>query len=892
MPSPRRPTGPGGVASLRQAPRQALAGARRDPLPSRRRGVVRSAPFPAPSPAQADAWPAIKAGRHTLIAAPTGSGKTLAAFLAAIDDLVRQGLDGTLDRRDAGRLRLAAEGAVERHPSQSRSAARRHPARARSAAACPTSRSARWVRTGDTAAIRARADAPQAAAHSGDDAGIALRAARLGIRPRDAGDRRASVIVDEIHAVAPQQARRASRAVARAPVGALRRPAAAHRPLGDAEPDSTRSPVFWSAPPRTASRAAEVAIVDAGHQRAARPERRDPGLAARGGHVQRGVDAGLRPARRAHRGHTHHAGFRQHAPHGRTRRARACGAPRRGRRRRASRQHGQGAAARRRAAAQARRTEGDGGDRLARTRHRHRRRRARLPARFAALDRDVPAARRPLRPRDRRHAEGAPVSPVARRSGRMRGAARRRPPRRARPARQSPNGRSTCSRSRSSPRSRRRTGRKTSCSTACGAPGRTATLTREEFDAVVRMLARRLRHPAGRRGALIHRDAVNGILRGRRGARTTALTSGGAIPDTADYQVLLEPENHVIGTRQRGFRRREHGGRRVPARQRLVSHLSGSSAGPSGSRTRRGSRRTCRSGSARRRAAPMRCRSPSRVCAPKSKARLRADPSGARAATLARGRDRRRRAGRRAARRLSRRRGSPRSACCRRRTRSCSNGSSTKSGGMQLVIHAPFGSRINRAWGLALRKRFCRKFNFELQAAATEDAIVLSLTTAHSFRARATSRATCNANSVRPLLVQAMLDAPMFAAALALGGGRFARAAALPRRQEGSAADPAHAGRGPDRRRVPGPDRLRRKPRRRARSARPSAGQPGGQRLPARGDGHRGPGAAAAPHRNGRGPRRLPRSDRSPRRSRSRCCRRSPTPSSTTRRSRSGGRRR
>ena len=59
-----------------------------------------------------------------------------------------------------------------------------------------------------------------------------------------------------------------------------------------------------------------------------------------------------------------------------------------------------------------------------------------------------------------------------------------------------------------------------------------------------------------------------------------------------------------------------------------------------------------------------------------------------------------------------------------------------EAGGMQLIIHSPYGSRINRAWGLALRKRFCRKFNFELQAAATEDNIVLSLTTAHSFDAR------------------------------------------------------------------------------------------------------------------------------------------------------------
>src|SRR5205085_10421273 len=84
-----------------------------------------------------------------------------------------------------------------------------------------------------------------------------------------------------------------------------------------------------------------------------------------------------------------------------------------------------------------------------------------------------------------------------------------------------------------------------------------------------------------------------------------------------------------------------------------------------------------------------------------------------------------------------------------------------ESGGMQLVVHSPFGSRINRAWGLALRKRFCRKFNFELQAAATEDNIVLSLTTAHSFELADVARYLSSA-SVRSLLIQAMLDAPMF----------------------------------------------------------------------------------------------------------------------------------
>src|SRR5439155_11790049 len=84
-----------------------------------------------------------------------------------------------------------------------------------------------------------------------------------------------------------------------------------------------------------------------------------------------------------------------------------------------------------------------------------------------------------------------------------------------------------------------------------------------------------------------------------------------------------------------------------------------------------------------------------------------------------------------------------------------------ESGGMQLVIHSIFGSRINRAWGLALRKRFCRSFNFELQAAATDDAIVLSLGTQHSFPLDEVFR-YLNSKTVRGLLVQALLDAPMF----------------------------------------------------------------------------------------------------------------------------------
>ena len=84
-----------------------------------------------------------------------------------------------------------------------------------------------------------------------------------------------------------------------------------------------------------------------------------------------------------------------------------------------------------------------------------------------------------------------------------------------------------------------------------------------------------------------------------------------------------------------------------------------------------------------------------------------------------------------------------------------------ESGGMQLVLHAPFGSRVNRAWTLALRKRFCRQFNFELQAAATEDALLLSLGPQHSFPLSDVFR-YLHPSSVREILVQAFLDAPVF----------------------------------------------------------------------------------------------------------------------------------
>ena len=285
------------------------------------------------------------------------------------------------------------------------------------------------------------------------------------------------------------------------------------------------------------------------------------------------------------------------------------------------------------------------------------------------------------------------------------------------------------------------------------------TLERDDFDAVVRMLAEGFSTRRGRRGAAIHRDAVNGILRGRRGARTMALTSGGTIPDTADYQVLLEPENHIIGTVNEDF-----------AVESMIGDVF--QLGNTSYRIQRVERGTVRVEDAKGQPpnipfwlgeAPGRTdelsASVSRLRAEVA-ARLVADASGA---AVRRWLVQDVGVGAPAAEQLVDylAAGAAAFGCLPTQDTIVMERFFDEAGGMQLVIHAPFGSRINRAWGLALRKRFCRKFNFELQAAATEDNIVLSLTTAHSFELGDAAR-YLNSASVRSVLIQALLDAPMF----------------------------------------------------------------------------------------------------------------------------------
>ncbi|HEY6984978.1 MAG TPA: DEAD/DEAH box helicase, partial [Rhodanobacteraceae bacterium] len=284
-----------------------------------------------------------------------------------------------------------------------------------------------------------------------------------------------------------------------------------------------------------------------------------------------------------------------------------------------------------------------------------------------------------------------------------------------------------------------------------------ATLKREAFNAVVRMLADGYSTRVGQRSAYLHRDAVNGMLRARRGARLTAITSGGAIPDTADYEVVLEPQATMIGTVNEDF---------------AVESLAGDifQLGNMSYRILRVERGRVRVEDAQGAPptipfwlgeAPGRTNELSHAVS-----RLREEAAakledGLTEATAWLVRDLG--LGEPAARQIAEYLAAAKAALgvLPTETELAMERFFDESGGMQLIIHSPLGSRLNRAWGLALRKRFCRTFNFELQAAATEDAIILSLSTSHSFPLDDVAR-YLHSNSARDVLIQALLDAPMF----------------------------------------------------------------------------------------------------------------------------------
>jgi ATP-dependent helicase Lhr and Lhr-like helicase len=281
-------------------------------------------------------------------------------------------------------------------------------------------------------------------------------------------------------------------------------------------------------------------------------------------------------------------------------------------------------------------------------------------------------------------------------------------------------------------------------------------LTGEEFDSVVKMLAEGFSTKRGRRSALIHHDAVNHRLRGRRGARLVALTSGGAIPDNADYRVVLDPSETFLGTVNEDF---------------AVESLAGDifQLGNASWRILRINSGVVRVEDAKGQ--------PPGIPFWLGEAPARTSELSKAVSDLRMELENRLAGGQNPTEWLAKEMQMPPDAAEQLgdyfadayRSLGAIPSQQTlvmerffdESGGMQLVLHSPFGNRINRAWGLALRKRFCRSFNFELQAAATDDAIVISLGTQHSFPLEEVFR-YLNSKTVRDLLVQALLDAPMF----------------------------------------------------------------------------------------------------------------------------------
>lgn len=287
-----------------------------------------------------------------------------------------------------------------------------------------------------------------------------------------------------------------------------------------------------------------------------------------------------------------------------------------------------------------------------------------------------------------------------------------------------------------------------------------ATLDERHYQALLQMLADGYNGRQGIRSAYLHRDALTRTLRGRRGAKLTAVTSGGTIPDNADYSVLLEPQGLNIGSVNEDF---------------AVESIAGDifQLGNTSYRILRVDAGKVRVEDAHGQPptipfwlgeAPGRSNELSAAVARlqgQLDALLSATPGDLHAAqdwligTLG--------LNRASAEQIL-------DYLARARLALSALPSQDTlimerffdaSGGMQLIIHTPFGSRVNRAWGLALRKRFCRTFNFELQAAASENAIVLSLSTSHSFELDEVWR-YLNSHSAEHILIQAVLDAPLF----------------------------------------------------------------------------------------------------------------------------------
>ncbi|THJ18764.1 MAG: DEAD/DEAH box helicase [Nitrospira sp. CG24B] len=293
------------------------------------------------------------------------------------------------------------------------------------------------------------------------------------------------------------------------------------------------------------------------------------------------------------------------------------------------------------------------------------------------------------------------------------------------------------------------------------------TLSRDDFDAVVRMLADGIATQRGRGLAYLYHDRINHRIKSRRGARLAAITSGGAIPDTANYAVVAEPDGTVVGSVDEDFAVESLAGdimllgntswriKSVEAGKVRVEDAQGAPPnipfwrGEAPSRTAELSAEfaTLHHDIATHASSPADSEhlvpSPHYSALQWLKQECALDPRGAQQVieyVLA---------------------GKAVLGVVPTQETIVAERFFDESGGMQLVIHAPFGGRINKAWGLALRKRFCVTFDFELQAAATDNGLVISLGEKHSFPLESVF-GYLHSNTVREVLIQAVLLAPMF----------------------------------------------------------------------------------------------------------------------------------
>jgi ATP-dependent Lhr-like helicase len=288
-------------------------------------------------------------------------------------------------------------------------------------------------------------------------------------------------------------------------------------------------------------------------------------------------------------------------------------------------------------------------------------------------------------------------------------------------------------------------------------------LSRNDFDEIVEMLSEGIASKRGRYAAYLHRDRVNGMVRARRGSRLAAITSGGAIPENSLYTVVAQPEAIVVGTVDEDFAVESLAGdimllgntswriRRVQAGSVLVEDAQGAPPnvpfwrGEAPSRT---DELSAHIGELREQISKFVARaspdSGGRVAAVNwLKAECGLDDPGAEQIVeyIVAGR--------------------ALLGAVPTQTTIIAERFFDESGGMQLVIHAPFGGRINKAWGLTLRKRFCRAFNFELQAAATDNGLNISLSEQHSFPLGDVFH-FLHPNSLKSVLEQAVLTSPLF----------------------------------------------------------------------------------------------------------------------------------